>query len=87
MQLDDRIDNLVGSALFADGSGAMIIGSVPRQDERVLFEMHRNVSKREIVEIESEELCSDEIYAYVIFYSLSYFLILTHVSIVFTNHT
>ena len=44
MQLDDRIDNLVGSALFADGSGALIIGAVPRSGERPLFEMQRNAS-------------------------------------------
>lgn len=39
MQLDDRIDNMVGSALFADGSGAMIIGQKLRQGERPLFEV------------------------------------------------
>jgi len=44
MQLDDRIDNLIGSALFADGSGAMIVGQVAREGERPLFEMHRNAS-------------------------------------------
>jgi alpha-pyrone synthase len=44
MQLDDRVDNLVGSALFADGSGALVIGNVVREGERPLFEMHRNAS-------------------------------------------
>lgn len=44
MQLDARIDNLVGSALFADGSGAMIVGQQPRLGETPLFEMHRNAS-------------------------------------------
>jgi predicted naringenin-chalcone synthase len=44
MQLDDRVDNLVGSALFADGSGAMIVGCCPQPGERPLFEMHRNAS-------------------------------------------
>lgn len=31
MQLDDRIENLVASALFADGSGAMVVGAAPRK--------------------------------------------------------
>ena len=44
MQQDDRIDNLVGSALFADGSAAMIVGQAVREGERALFEMHRNAS-------------------------------------------
>jgi len=44
MQLDDRIDNLVGSALFADGSAAMIIGAYPREGETPIFEMHGNGS-------------------------------------------
>jgi alpha-pyrone synthase len=44
MQLDSRIDNLVGSALFSDGSGSMIIGMNPREGERPIFEMHQNAS-------------------------------------------
>lgn len=41
---DDRVDNMVGSALFADGSGALVIGAELRDGERPLFEMHRNAS-------------------------------------------
>ena len=44
MQLDGRVDNLVGSALFADGSGAMVVGQAPREDERPLFEMCKTAS-------------------------------------------
>jgi len=44
MQLDGRVDNLVGSALFADGSGAMIVGQAPREGERPLFEMCKTAS-------------------------------------------
>ena len=44
MQLDDRTDNLVGSALFADGSAAMVVGAGLRAGERPLFEMHRHAS-------------------------------------------
>jgi predicted naringenin-chalcone synthase len=44
MQLDDRIDNLVGSSLFADGSAAMIIGCNPTKYEKALYEMHENAS-------------------------------------------
>jgi predicted naringenin-chalcone synthase len=31
MQLNDAIDNLIASALFSDGSGAMVIGAEPRK--------------------------------------------------------
>ena len=44
MQLDDRIDNLVGSALFADGSGAMIVGCQPTEGEHAIFEMIKTSS-------------------------------------------
>jgi hypothetical protein len=44
MQLDGRVDNLVGSALFADGSGAMVVGQAPREGERPLFEMCKTAS-------------------------------------------
>ena len=41
MQLDDRIDNLVGSALFADGAGAIIVGQPSTGgSETPLYEMH-----------------------------------------------
>ena len=44
MQLDDRVDNLVGSAIFSDGSGAFIVGADPLASERPLFEIHQNAS-------------------------------------------
>jgi predicted naringenin-chalcone synthase len=44
LQMDDRVENLVASALFADGSGAMVIGCQPRQGERALFEIHHSAS-------------------------------------------
>jgi predicted naringenin-chalcone synthase/acyl-CoA synthetase (AMP-forming)/AMP-acid ligase II len=44
MQLDDRADNLVGSALFSDGSAAMLVGQSLRGREHPLFEMHGNGS-------------------------------------------
>lgn len=44
MQLDDRIDNLVGSAIFGDGSGACIIGCKLRSNERALYEVHKTAS-------------------------------------------
>lgn len=44
MQLKDDIDNLVGSILFADGSGAMVVGSQPRAGEKPVFEVHRSTS-------------------------------------------
>jgi predicted naringenin-chalcone synthase/aryl carrier-like protein len=44
MQLDERVDNLVGSAIFSDGSGAFIVGASPLPTERPLFEIHQNAS-------------------------------------------
>jgi predicted naringenin-chalcone synthase len=41
---DARVDNLVGSALFSDGSGALVIGSNPQPPQRALFLMHGNAS-------------------------------------------
>jgi len=43
MQLDDRIDNLVGSALFGDGAGAMIIGQAAG-NENPIYELHESHS-------------------------------------------
>lgn len=37
MQLNDRVDNLIATALFADGSGAFIVGCAPTPAERPLF--------------------------------------------------
>jgi predicted naringenin-chalcone synthase/acyl-CoA synthetase (AMP-forming)/AMP-acid ligase II/uncharacterized protein YkuJ len=37
MQLSDKIDNLVGSALFADGSGAFVVGCAPTDEEVPIF--------------------------------------------------
>jgi predicted naringenin-chalcone synthase len=44
MQLDDRIENLVASSLFADGSGGMVVGTSPRKGERPIFELHHSAS-------------------------------------------
>ena len=44
MQLDPRIDNLIGSALFSDGSAAMIIGRALRDNEHSIYEMHKSSS-------------------------------------------
>jgi len=37
MQLSDKIDNLIGSALFADGSGAFIVGCLPTPSEVPIY--------------------------------------------------
>jgi predicted naringenin-chalcone synthase len=37
MQLNDKIDNLVATALFADGSGAFVVGCAPTPSERPLY--------------------------------------------------
>jgi len=44
LQLDDRVENLVASALFADGSGAMVIGRAALANERPRFELHHSAS-------------------------------------------
>lgn len=40
MQLNDKVDNLIATALFADGSGAFIVGCNPTPAERPLFAVH-----------------------------------------------
>lgn len=37
MQLNDNIDNLIASALFADGSGAFIVGCAPTPNENPIM--------------------------------------------------
>jgi len=44
LQLDDRTENLVASALFSDGSAAMILGSGVRPGECPFFEVQHSVS-------------------------------------------
>jgi predicted naringenin-chalcone synthase len=44
MQLNDNSDNLIGSAIFADGCGAMIVGCEKREGETPLYELHHSAS-------------------------------------------
>jgi predicted naringenin-chalcone synthase/acyl-CoA synthetase (AMP-forming)/AMP-acid ligase II len=48
MQLDDRMDNIIGAALFGDGAGAVIVGNIDlnnaERSERVLFEINNTCS-------------------------------------------
>jgi len=42
--MNDKIDNLIASAIFADGAGAFVVGKSLRQQERPLFEIHKDCS-------------------------------------------
>jgi len=44
MQFNSVIDNLIASALFSDGAGAIVMGSQPRAGERSVYEVHHTAS-------------------------------------------
>jgi acyl-CoA synthetase (AMP-forming)/AMP-acid ligase II/predicted naringenin-chalcone synthase/acyl carrier protein len=44
MQMNTKVDNLIGSALFSDGAGAFIVGCQPTYTERPQFEVHNTAS-------------------------------------------
>lgn len=45
MQLSDKVDNLIATALFSDGAGALIIGCGPRVGETPIYEIHGSSSQ------------------------------------------
>jgi predicted naringenin-chalcone synthase len=54
LQLDDRIDNLIATNIFGDGSGAFVLGCKPTARESPLFSVHR--SRSEIIPNSIEEM-------------------------------
>uniref|UniRef100_A0A146M304 Putative polyketide synthase 1 n=1 Tax=Lygus hesperus TaxID=30085 RepID=A0A146M304_LYGHE len=40
MQLNDKVDNLIATVLFGDGSGAFIVGCSPTENETPLYAIH-----------------------------------------------
>ena len=44
LQMNEKIDNLIASAIFADGAGAFVVGKQLQEREQALFEVHKDCS-------------------------------------------
>lgn len=44
LQMNEKVDNLIASALFSDGCGAFVVGAVPRHREKPIFQIHKTAS-------------------------------------------